>query len=264
MMQKKPFFSICIPSYNSVDLLNKLIQSILKQTFKNIEIIISDDSTNEEVWDFYKSLNDKRVAYFKHKSLINPTENWNSALKRAKGKFRILVHHDDYFSDDFTLEKIYNESQKNGESMVYFLGFINENNFRKFYYGKFLMNQFFRRPDDLLYVNYFSSPSCLVLNQKVDLLYNEDLKWLVDVELYARLFKKYSKIKQISSASMVIGAGNQRVTNTISKKDILSEFYLLKQKWIFKFEIGIYFVQFMKFKIILLSYFNSKLTQISR
>jgi len=264
MIRIQPFFSICIPAYNSVELLNKLLQSIFKQTFTNFEIIISDDSTNKEVRDFCKTLNDDRIAYYKHKSVINPTENWNSSIKKARGKYRILVHHDDYFGDDTTLDKIYSESQKNGESMVYFLGFRNENNFRRFYYGKFLMKQIFWRPDDLLYVNYFSSPSCLVLNQKVDLFYNEELKWLVDVELYSRLFKKYSKIKLISSASMVIGAGNQRVTSTISKKDILKEFYILKQKKIFKFEIGIYFVQLMKLKIILLTYFNSKLSLISR
>jgi glycosyltransferase involved in cell wall biosynthesis len=264
MIQTQPFFSICIPTFNSVDLLDKLIQSLINQTFKNIEIIISDDSTNKEVCDFCKSLNDDRISYFKHKSIINPTENWNYSLKKAKGNYKILVHHDDYFSDNFTLEKIYNEYEKNGEFMVCFLSFIVENNFKKFYYGKFSIKQIFKRPEDLLYVNYFSSPSCLVLNQKVDLLYNEELKWLVDVDLYSRLFKKYFKIKLISNASMVIGMGNQRVTNTITKKDILREFYLLTQKKIYKYKLGIYFVQFMKLKVILSGYFNFKLSQISR
>jgi glycosyltransferase involved in cell wall biosynthesis len=251
MIQTQRFFSICIPTYNSVDLLDRLIQSLINQTFKNIEIIISDDSTNEEVCDYCKSLNDNRITYFKHKSVDNPTENWNYLLKKAEGNYKILVHHDDYFSDNFSLEKIYNEFENNGEFMVGFLSFIVENNFKKFYYGKFSLNQIFKHPEDLLFVNYFSSPSCLVLNQKVDLLYNEELKWLVDVDLYSRLFKKYLKIKLISNASMVIGKGNQRVTNTITRKDILREFYLLTQKKIYKYKLGIYFVQLMKLKVML-------------
>ena len=259
MNQEEPFFSICIPTFNSVDLLNKLIQSVLKQTFRNIQIIISDDSTTDEVYLYCKSLNDDRIIYFKHKSVITATENWNFALKKATGKYKILVHHDDYFSNYLCLEKIHNEYLKNGEMMVYFLSFINEDKFQKFYYNKFLMTQIFKRPDDLLYVNYFSSPSCLVLNQKVDLVYNEQLKWLVDVELYVRLFKKYKQIKKISNVAMVIGGGRERITNFISKSDILKEFYFLTQKKIFKFKLGIYFVQLMKLKIILIRYFNFKL-----
>ena len=75
MIRIQPFFSICIPAYNSVELLNKLLQSIFKQTFTNFEIIISDDSTNKEVRDFCKTLNDDRIAYYKHKSVINYAKN---------------------------------------------------------------------------------------------------------------------------------------------------------------------------------------------
>jgi len=264
MIQHQPFLSICIPSYNSVELISRSIHSILKQSFNDFEIIISDDSTNEDVFEFYNLLKDNRIKYLKHKSIINATENWNFVLKKAKGRYKMLLHHDDYFRNNLILEKIYNDFLKNGEMMVYFLNFINEDKFKKFYYNKFSMKQIFKHPDNLLYVNYFSTPSCLVLNQKVDLLYNEELKWLVDVDLYSRLFKKFNRIKFISNTSIVIGSGDERITNTILKKDILEEFYLLTQKNIYKFKLGIYFVQFMKLKIILSGYFNFKLSQISR
>jgi len=258
MIQHQPFLSICIPSYNSVELISRSIQSIMKQSFNDFEIIISDDSTNEDVFDFYNSLKDNRINYFKHKSIINATENWNFVLKKAKGRYKMLLHHDDYFRNNLILEKIYNDFLKNGEMMVYFLNFINEDKFKKFYYNKFSMKQIFKHPDNLLYVNYFSTPSCLIINQKVDLYYNEELKWLVDVDLYSRLFKKFNRIKFISNTSIVIGSGDERITNTILKKEILEEFYLLTQKKIFRFKFGIYFLQFMKLKVILIQYFNLK------
>jgi len=258
MNQEEPFFSICIPTFNSVDLLSRLIKSILKQSFKNFEIIISDDSSNDEVFEYCKSLENNVIIYFKHKSVVTATENWNFGLKKSKGKYKMLIHHDDYFSDYLCLEKIYNEHLKNGEMMVYFMSFINENNTRKFYYNKFSIHKIFKNPDNLLYVNYFSTPSCIVLNQKVDLFYNEELKWLVDVDFYSRLFKKYSKIKLISNVCMIIGGGIERITNTITEKNILNEYYFLTKKNIFKYKLGVYFITIMKFKIILIEYFNLK------
>lgn len=262
MAQDQIFLSICIPSYNSVELINRSVQSIINQSFDNFEIIISDDSTNEDVFDFYNSLDDCRIIYYRHKSIINATENWNFALKKAKGRYKMLLHHDDYFINNFILEKFYNDFLNNGEMMVYFLKFIVEGDFNKFYYNKFSMKQIFKHPENLLYVNYFSTPSCLIVNQKVDLYYNEQLKWLVDVDFYSRLFKKFNKIKFISNTSIVIGKGDKRITNTISDKEILKEFYLLTKKKIFKFKIGNYFIEFMKFKVILIQWFKLKLTQI--
>ena len=261
MIKNQPFFSICIPSFNSVKLLSRSIKSIQKQSFNDYEIIISDDSQDENILIFYNSLKDKRINYFKHKSVINATENWNFALIKAKGKYKILLHHDDYFSNNLILEGIHNDFLNNGEMMVYFLNFINEDKFSKFYYGKFSIDQIFKYPETLVYVNYFSTPSCLVLNQKVNLLYNEKLKWLVDVDLYSRLFKKFKKIKFMADKSMFIGSGDKRITNTILKKEILEEFYLLTQKKIFRFKLGICFIQLMKFKIILFGYFKFKLKQ---
>lgn len=252
------FFSICIPTYNSVKLLDRLIKSILIQTFKNFEVIISDDSTNDNVYKYYKSLNYKNISYYKHKSKISSTENWNFAMKKAIGNYKILIHHDDFFKDNFTLEEIYKEYLSNGNMMVYFLKFINEDNFVRFYYDKFSLNYIFKKPLDLLYVNYFSTPSCVVLNNKVDIVYNENLKWLVDVDFYSRLFMSYNNIKLISNATIVIGGGDERITKTIKSKDILDEFYILTKNQIYKFKIGLFFIKLMKLKIIITHYLFSK------
>lgn len=261
MIPHQPFLSICIPSYNSVELISRSIKSIIKQSFNDFEIIISDDSTNENVFNFYNSLKDKRIYYYKHNCVINATENWNFALKKSKGKYKMLLHHDDYFINNLILQDIHSEFLKNGEAMIYFLNFINENKFKKFHFNKFSMKQIFKNPHDLLYVNYFSTPSCLIMNQKVDLFYNEELKWLVDVDLYLRLFKKFNSIKFISKTSLVIGSADNRITNTITKKDKLEEYYLLTKKKIFKYKFGIFFLQFMKLKVILIQYIKLKLSQ---
>ena len=219
-------------------------------------------STNNEIFSYCKHLNDNRISYFKHESIISSTENWNYSLKKSLGRYKILVHHDDYFHNNLVLDKIYNEHLKDNEMMVYFLNFINEDKSHKFYYKKFRFNHFFNHPEDLLYVNYFSSPSCLVLNYKVDLLYNEKLTWLVDVEFYMRLFRKYKKIKLIRNASMVIGVADDRITNSITKVTILKEYYLLTQKKIFKSKFGTYFINFMKLKIKSIGYVKSKLDEL--
>ena len=51
-----PKVSICIPAYNNVNEVKRLLESIFLQRFKNYEIILTDDSTNNEIseLDVYK------------------------------------------------------------------------------------------------------------------------------------------------------------------------------------------------------------------
>jgi glycosyltransferase involved in cell wall biosynthesis len=108
-----------------------LLNSIFSQSFTDYEVVISDDSTTDEVMNYCKEIEDVRVIYLKHQSIHSATENWNFALKNATGKYRMLVHHDDYFSDHKILENIVEFQNKNGEKDAIFLGFVNENKLEK-------------------------------------------------------------------------------------------------------------------------------------
>jgi glycosyltransferase involved in cell wall biosynthesis len=238
--------------------LKRLLNSLFAQTFNDFEIIISDDSTTDEVMNYCNEIEDYRIKYFNHSSIHSATENWNNALNNATGKYRMLVHHDDYFSDSNVLSNIVDFHNKNGEIDAFFLGFLNENNLTKYYYSKFSFPNILMNPDKLLFVNYLSAPSCLIMHEKISLKYDEKLKWLVDVDFYQRLMINYVKIEYLSNVKMFIGGGEERITNTISNEDILDEFYYLRKKNIYKFKIGIYIIKYYKIKIYISEYLKNK------
>ena len=215
-MEDFPFFSICIPTYNSVVFLKKLIASIEAQNFSSFEVIVSDDSTNNDVRDFVfseqKRLN--HIFYYKRSRDGNATNNWNSALALAKGEYKMLVHHDDYFSHNEMLKNIYTEIKKKNKLDVVFLSFEEESHNTKFFYGKYCFENLLKNPSQLLYVNYLSTPSCLILNKNVGEIYDNQLKWIVDVEFYIRLIKKYKNVIHLNKEKIIIGGDERKITNT--------------------------------------------------
>lgn len=82
-----PLVSICIPTYNRLDLLKIALESCFNQTFKNYEIIISDNSENNETKDFIESLCKNNIRYFKNTENIGPEKNVALSISLGVGKY---------------------------------------------------------------------------------------------------------------------------------------------------------------------------------
>ena len=98
----KPLVSILIPTYNLIDFFKEAFQSALSQTYPNIEIIVSDDSTNSSIEDYMKDFlatysGDKIVKFFKHENKNGDLgkSNHEFLLNIASGEFISFLHHDD-------------------------------------------------------------------------------------------------------------------------------------------------------------------------
>lgn len=101
MLQKLPLVSILIPTYNQTHFLKEALESAINQTYPNIEIIIGDDSTNDEVEMFVKSyLNKyKNITYVKNlrEEMDYGLTNVRNLLKLSKGDYVNFLLHDDIF-----------------------------------------------------------------------------------------------------------------------------------------------------------------------
>lgn len=62
-----PKVSICIPTYNNVESLQRCIESILVQTFEDYEIIITDDSNNSDIAEYVNKIESKKFSTIKIK-----------------------------------------------------------------------------------------------------------------------------------------------------------------------------------------------------
>jgi glycosyltransferase involved in cell wall biosynthesis len=96
-----PLVSIGIPTYNRPDQLRLAIRSACNQTYKNLEIIISnncspDDKTEKIVKRIMK--NDKRIHYIKQIKNIGPANNFRFVFEQARGDYFM------WLADDVSLE----------------------------------------------------------------------------------------------------------------------------------------------------------------
>src|SRR5690349_8083201 len=93
-----PNVSVLVPTYNYARFLDKAIQSVLRQTYKNFELIIVDDnSTDDTDQVVQKYLADERVSYHKNSSNLGLPGNWNKCLSLAKGTYIKFLMADDEF-----------------------------------------------------------------------------------------------------------------------------------------------------------------------
>ncbi|WP_296882407.1 glycosyltransferase family 2 protein [uncultured Methanobrevibacter sp.] len=101
--------SIIMPVYNSSNFLNKSIESIQKQTLKDIEIICVDDGSTDDSIDVLNDLN-KKYGNIKIICQENsgPGMARNMGIKNAQGEYIAFLDSDDIFLDADALETMYN------------------------------------------------------------------------------------------------------------------------------------------------------------
>lgn len=95
---RKIKLSICIPSYNRPDLLEKALQSILNQTKKPYEVVVVDDCSTEDMSKICKLCKKEGFKYFVNKKNIGLMNNFNAVLKMATGDYVTLLHNDAFLS----------------------------------------------------------------------------------------------------------------------------------------------------------------------
>jgi len=116
---KHPLVSIGIPTYNRPKGLRKTIEQIRSQDYENLEIIISDNcSDNPEVELLCLDLasRDNRIKYYRQKSNVGMYKNFEFVLQQSKGKYFAWVSDDDECKKQFISKCI--EPLERGEEIV--------------------------------------------------------------------------------------------------------------------------------------------------
>lgn len=91
----RPLVSIIIPTYNREKLLITAVESILKQTFQDFEILIIDDASTDQTEDIIKDFNHPKVKYFKLATNSGQCVARNHGIKEAKGEYVAFLDSDD-------------------------------------------------------------------------------------------------------------------------------------------------------------------------
>lgn len=212
-----PLISICIPAYKRIGYLQRLLESIFIQTFQDFEVIVTDDSPNDEVKVLCEQFQNKLpIRYYKNAIPLGTPENWNEAIRKARGKWIKLMHDDDWFSDKDSLSH-FAELAKDSNTDFIFSAYCNhhltlgrEKNEFAGYLGRFALYQ---NPLSLLSRNIVGPPSVTLYRKGNDLGYDKSLQWLVDIDFYIRYLKN-SKWRYIKKPLVKIGIHENQVTRT--------------------------------------------------
>lgn len=194
---KKPEISICIPVYpempNGAFFLQRCLDSIKLQSFKDYEIIITREG---------------KMA-----------ENTNAGIKKAKGRLIKILYQDDYFAHENALQFI-----ADAFTGMWLVSGCGHDPGTHTHYPKY-------NHDIWKGVNTIGSPSVLTIRNEEPLLFDESLSWLLDCDLYKRMFDKYGYPKILDDINVMIGVGEHQHTHRMEDELKLYEYNYLKEKY---------------------------------
>jgi glycosyltransferase involved in cell wall biosynthesis len=233
--------TICIPTYNNLIAFKRCLDSILLQDFKDFDIIITDDSDNNEIKNLVEITDFLGINYqYVHNVIpLKSPENWNSAIKLAKGEYIKLMHHDDWFTYDYSLSVFVELLDSNPNAII---GFVTSKNIDVVTNKVVSFNtpsedwieSIQSNPLEIINGNRIGSPSAVIHRNNTNLFYDSNLKWFVDVEFYVNLLKfKKNKIVFNSIDAISIGISDDQISRECENNPnvIVYEFFYFLNKW---------------------------------
>lgn len=215
--------SICVPIYNmdnALYFLERNLKSIYIQSFDDYEIIISDDSDDDQLKTWLHRL-DMPIKYFKNKGNKGMANNSNNAINNASGELIKILYQDDYFYSSESLFDIIKHFTGGYKWLVtgctHTIDGINTFNNHSPYYSE----------TD----NTIGSPSVLTFKQEVLERFDPNFHWILDLDLYKRLYREYGKPKIWDRPNVVIGLHAGQKTHLLSDERKALEHKLLKIKF---------------------------------
>lgn len=250
-MKKKPLISIVITYYRKRKFIEKTINSILSQTYKNYELIfVYDDKVKNEI-NFLKKI----LTKIKRKKIIINSKNLgvakarNIAIKRSKGLYIAFIDSDDLWKKN----KLYNQLDFMQKNSYYFTftsyGIIDEK-------GKVIgeRNVFFdANYNNLYYSNFIGLNTVMIHKKLISKISFPSLKTQEDFALWLKLARNGFNLKHLKqSLSFWRKSKKSLSTNTFQKiSDAFKLYYFYEKK---NFIFSIYSVLVLSYNKIIKSF----------
>ena len=233
-----PRLSICLPTYYQVDFLRETLLSIQAQDFNDYELIISDDSPDDTVTQLIASFDFKgRLRYHRNPIPLGSPENWNEAVRRAKGDYIKVLHHDD---------KLYHPG-----ALSAFVRLLDEHPEANFAFGASRVDDIISgknrvhrptkeqlmtlsaMPEKLFFGNVIGSPSATIYRNGLGMEYDRRMKWLGDIDFYIRILQQNPRFVYMPEVLITTPTNAIHQVTEICKSSAaieLFEYMLLYQK----------------------------------
>lgn len=216
--------SIIMPSYNTAKYISDSINSIIKQTYSNWELIVVDDCSTDDSVEIIKSFNDNRIKLLLNEKNSGAAISRNKALKEAKGKWIAFLDSDDIWVEN-KLEKQIKFMEENGYAFTY-------TDYRICLNGRWepYINIAPSVIDNRKMYNYcyFSTITVMYDREKIGLIQIADLKKNNDYAMWLQIIEKSKAYRLPECLSFYIKHSGSISTDRFSK--LIKSHYLLFRK----------------------------------
>jgi len=232
-----PEVSIVIPTYNRANFLEKAVQSVLNQTFKDFELIIVDDGSVDNTKEVIKQYveKDPRVKYFYQKNSGGTSVPRNVGIENSKGSYLAFLDSDDQWLPE-KLEKqvLFFKNTKDKQLGFLDCGALVINASDESIIAKYKLPYSYRGNifEKILKNNFILTPSGIFIKRIVlETIgkFDEDFKMLTDWDLYLRISKNYN-FDFINESLFKYYVHKENITKTLDRKEIIKDVINLFEK----------------------------------
>lgn len=177
----------------------RLIQSLMTQTFKDFELVITQEGL---------------MAH-----------NTNAGIKRARGELIKILYLDDYLAHDNALQIIVDNFKPEDKWLA--TACLHQRGNEEPHTPHIPQHT----EDVHLGNNRIGSPSVITIRNEGHLLFDENLSFFLDCDLYRRYYDLYGFPKLVNDMGVVIGLGEHQTSNIMLDQDKLQEFEYMKNKY---------------------------------
>ena len=206
--------SVIIPTYNRGHLVERAVNSALKQTYQHLEVIVVDDGSTDNTKDVMKRLENERVKYIREEKNHGACHARNLGIQASQGEYISFLDSDDYWCGDKLEEELNYLCSKKADVVVcnYWIE-RNGDKEQKIVNGKGDTLEY----KDLLYENSVTTGALLV---KKDILlkiggFDELMPRYQDWDLILRLAKEYS-VYYLDKPLLTLCFQENSITNSTS------------------------------------------------
>ena len=219
-----PHVSICIPTYNNPEDVERLLDSIEKQTYKDVEIIITDDSTDDRTEKLVERYS-LPIDYHHNEKPLGHIFNWNEALKYAKADLVKIMFSDDWFTFDDSLEKMVRLLDEDPDASLCFSGSrqvkLDEEGtpHRDRYAGDEYIEKLRDDHRILFMSNQIGAPSATLYRRDKAICFDEKSNWASDVFLYFEILNRNKRFVYSREPLISIGEHSNQYTESFGSHD---------------------------------------------
>ena len=232
--------SVIIPYYKKRDFISGTIESVLKQSYKNFEILIIYDDSSDTDFSFIKEIEkkDSRIAIIRNINKLGAGVSRNLGISKSKGNYIAFLDADDTWHID-KLEKQINFMKKHNYSATHTsYSIVNEN---KDVIGKRIARDFLKIDDLLKSCDIGTSTVVLQKN-----LLNKDIEFASlatkeDFVLWLRLLKKNIKIYALNE-NLALWTKSKYSLSSSTPQKLIDGFKVYNKYMKFNFVKSIYYL----------------------